>query len=111
MATLHVVSQHSMDLHTFGHLPISYELVLVGLGWGQDLRFGLFRGKELRSLEDDLPPAHIQTTEEVDDDVLHLSSRQSLMKTIFDDDVNAVWKTPPNLFCIARWCITVHRTA
>lgn len=39
------------------------------------LRFGLFRGKEMRSLENYSPPTHVHTSEEVDDDVLHFMGR------------------------------------
>lgn len=48
---------------------------LLSSGGDGNLSFGLFRGEELRSLENDPPPTHIQTTEKVDDDVLHLSGR------------------------------------
>jgi hypothetical protein len=78
-------------------------------GLGQ-LRLGLFRGQKLWPLEHDASPAHILTAEEVNDEVLHLAIRQSLVKAVFDDDVRAVWETPSHLFRVARSCFPVHRT-
>src|SRR5215470_14383219 len=96
-----------------GRLPVflafsTCRIDLRSSGRLRSLRLSLFRGKELRSFENDPSPAHIQPAEEVDDDVLHLARGQGLMKAVFDDDVGAVWKAPSNLFSVARRCFTVQ---
>jgi hypothetical protein len=46
------------------------ELILAGLGWGQDMPFGLFQGQGQRPFETDPSPIDVLILEEIHDDAL-----------------------------------------
>jgi hypothetical protein len=49
------------------------EIFLMGIGWSQDLRLGLFQVQEHRPRERDSSAADVLAFEKIHDDVLHFA--------------------------------------
>jgi hypothetical protein len=73
---LHYGRPAEVKARTWCVVPIGQlrsKIFLMGIGWGQELRLGLFYAQEHRPREGDSPGADVLAFEKIHDDVLHFA--------------------------------------